>query len=61
MIDPKTTFTRKALIFEANLCPDRQWDDYKEAVCPLLGEFGCLEVATSSKAKLNHCNLSLHP
>jgi len=34
---------RKPLIFEANLCSDRQWDDYQEAVCPLLGEFGCFD------------------
>jgi len=34
---------RKPLIFEANLCPDRQWDDYKESVCPLLEEFGCFD------------------
>ncbi len=34
---------RKPLIFEANLCSDRRWEDYKESICPLLEEFRCFE------------------
>ena len=36
---------RKPLTLEANACPEHQWADYKEAVCPLLQEFGCFDEA----------------
>ena len=46
MIDPELHSPaikkkRKTLILEAHLCPDYQWDYYKESIYPLLRDFGC--------------------